>query len=200
MSVTIPNSPIHGEAIITYPYGVSDSGYSCGWHTGVDIVPHGSTENLPLLYSCVNGTVVRVNNTPNNALGVNVQIKDDNGYYWRYCHMTVGSVQVRAGQRVTTGNVIGRMGSTGNVTGRHLHLECSTTISWQCSTFVNPCKRLGIPNVDNTIIYFDGEVPPPSPSPDDPDDPEPEPSPDEKISKSAKKWIFSKCKKFRIKY
>ena len=44
-----------------------------------------------------------------------------------------------------------------------MHLECSTTQNWQCSTFVNPCNILGIPNVDNTIIKYDGSVTPPEP-------------------------------------
>ena len=44
-----------------------------------------------------------------------------------------------------------------------MHLECSTTQAWQCSTFVNPCNILGIPNVDNTIIEYDGSVDPPDP-------------------------------------
>ena len=48
--VTINNSPVHSDSIITYPYGVADSGYSCGWHTGVDIAPYGTTENNPVLY------------------------------------------------------------------------------------------------------------------------------------------------------
>lgn len=50
MAVTISNSPVHSDIIITYPYGVTDSGYSCGWHTGVDFAPYGSTENNPWLY------------------------------------------------------------------------------------------------------------------------------------------------------
>lgn len=44
-----------------------------------------------------------------------------------------------------------------------MHLECSTTQAWQCSTFVNPCNILGIPNVDNTIIEYDGSIEPPEP-------------------------------------
>lgn len=77
--------------------------------------------------------------------------------------MVAGSLQVSVGQEVTLNTPIGRMGATGNVTGRHLHLECSTTQSWQCETFLNPCTILGIPNVDNTIIHYDGSINPPEP-------------------------------------
>lgn len=182
MSVTINNSPVHSESMISYPYGVVDSGYSCGWHTGVDIVPHGSTENNPLLYPCVKGRIVA---TPtDNVLGVQVQILDENGFYWRYCHMMENSRMVQVGDLVDINTPLGRMGATGNVTGRHLHLECSTTQNWQCSTFVNPCEKIGIPNIDDTIIYYDGTIPP------------------QPIyhNKNIKKWIFAKSKKFLINY
>lgn len=188
MSVTIPNSPIHGEAMISYPYGISDSGYSCGWHTGVDIVPHGDTPNLPFLYSCVIGEVVAYSSS--GALGYHVTIKDLEGNFWRYCHMTAGSVRVEVGDRVTLNTIIGQMGSTGNVTGRHLHLEYSSTLAWNCNTFLNPCTKLGIPNVDNTIIYYDGSVDPPIP----PDPPVPP------TNKSKNRWLRSRCKKIIIKY
>ena len=41
-----------------------------------------------------------------------------------YCHQS--SMDVTAGQKVTTGQTIGRVGATGNVTGAHLHLEIHT--------------------------------------------------------------------------
>lgn len=163
--VTINNSPVHSDIIITYPYGVADSGYSCGWHTGIDFAPYGDTENNPIMYPVKDGKVVYVNLTTSPALGVQVQILDNEGHYWRYCHMVEGSVLVNVGDTVTTQTPIGRMGATGNVTGRHLHLECSTTQSWQCSTFLNPCDILGIPNVDNTIIHYDESIVPPEPIP-----------------------------------
>ena len=47
MSFVSNTIPIHAECMISYPYGVVDSRYSCGFHTGVDLVPHGSTENYP---------------------------------------------------------------------------------------------------------------------------------------------------------
>lgn len=163
--VTISNSPIHSDSIITYPYGVADSGYQCGYHTGADFAPYGATEANPLLYSCVNGTVVYTNTDTSQSLGVQAQILADNGTYFRYCHMVSGSLQVKVGDRVTTNSVIGRMGATGNVTGIHLHLEQSTSQAWICGNFLNPCEFLGIPNVDNTIVKFNGEVPPEPPTP-----------------------------------
>lgn len=163
--VTINNSPVHSDIIITYPYGEIDSGYSCGWHTGIDFAPYGNTENNPIMYPVKDGKVVYVNLTTTQYLGVQVQILDNEGHYWRYCHMVEGSVLVNVGDTVTTQTPLGRMGATGNVTGRHLHLECSTTQSWQCSTFLNPCDILGIPNVDNTIIHYDGSITPEPPEP-----------------------------------
>ena len=161
MSVTINNSPVHSEIMISYPYGEIDSGYSCGWHTGVDFVPHGSTVNNPTLYPVEDGEIVFVSNNPNQALGCQVQIKGTvSGKYWRYCHMVQNSILVSVGMNVTTSTPLGLMGDTGNVTGRHLHLELSTTQAWQCSSFENPCTFLGIPNIDNTVILYDGSVPP----------------------------------------
>ena len=96
--------------------------------------------------------------------------------------MVAGSLQVSVGDKVTYGTKIGRMGATGNVTGVHLHLEYSSTRAWQCSSFLNPCTALGIPNVDNTVIKYSGT------SPEPPDPPEP-PTPGEK-KKTKFKWVL----------
>lgn len=59
-TVIIPNSPVHSESVITYPYGIADPDYSCGYHTGLDFAPTGSTGTNPMLYSVVSGEVVQV--------------------------------------------------------------------------------------------------------------------------------------------
>ena len=156
MSVTISNSPFHDTSIITYPYGILDTGYSCGYHTGLDLVGLVNTD----IYSVSSGTVVQINTNPANSLGVFVVIQTTGGNYFRYCHMAENSVVVLLGQSVSTATKIGVMGATGNVTGAHLHLEYSSTLTWQCDTFMNPCDFLNIPNVDDTIIYYQPEPQP----------------------------------------
>lgn len=55
------------------------------------------------------------------AYGNLTKIQHPNGVQSWYAHQTSRSVKV--GDMVTAGQVIGRIGSTGNVTGPHLHLE-----------------------------------------------------------------------------
>lgn len=109
--ITINNSPVHSDSIITYPYGVADSGYSCGWHTGVDFAPYGTTENNPVLYPVKPGRVVYINTITTEELGVQAQILDNEGHYWRYCHMVAGSLQVSVGQEVDLSTPIRQNGS-----------------------------------------------------------------------------------------
>ena len=54
------------------------------------------------------------------AAGKAVTIKTKDGYSVLYGHMN--SMSVSAGDKVETGQKIGRGGSTGNSTGPHLHL------------------------------------------------------------------------------
>lgn len=63
MAVTISNSPVHSDSIITYPYGISDSGYLCDWHTGLDFAPYGTTGSNPDIYPVFSGEVVQITTT-----------------------------------------------------------------------------------------------------------------------------------------
>ena len=40
-----------------------------------------------------------------------------------YAHLQQGSVKVRAGQRVRRGQLLGRLGNSGNTNGAHLHFN-----------------------------------------------------------------------------
>lgn len=106
-TVQTNKSPMHITCTVGYPYGVEDSGYSCGYHTGCDFPASGTNESNPDLYSCVeDGTVVytykeATGNGGSPSLGNQVQIRDNStGYYYRYCHMLEGSISVNVGDNV----------------------------------------------------------------------------------------------------
>lgn len=96
-------------------------------HRGLDLV--GANYTLDDIVSYANGTVNMATNGYGNGQGegVNwaygnfVKIINDDGTVCLYAHMEYTSVKV--GQRVSKGQVIGRMGNSGNSFGAHLHWE-----------------------------------------------------------------------------
>ena len=178
--VTINNSPVHSDTILTAVYGETGPNWA-RFHTGTDFAPYGSTPSNPDLYSVCRGRVQQV--TYDGTLGNQIVIKDnDTNNYWRYCHMRDAST-LSVGAVVNTGTKVGVMGATGNVTGIHLHLEYATTLAWNYDTFLNPSDALGIPNVRGTIVHYNGSVPPIPPTPTE-----------EKKKKGWKWQIWHRCK------
>ncbi len=53
--------------------------------------------------------------------GIQSVVNHENGYKTRYAHMS--QIYVSVGQRVSKGEVIGMIGTTGFSTGTHLHFE-----------------------------------------------------------------------------
>lgn len=169
--VTISNSPVHSDTIITALYGETGHSWS-GIHTGSDFAPYGSTPASPDLFSVCSGVVVNIidyDPAIDQALGNQVVIQDNStGYYWRYCHMASPS-PLAIGQTVDTNTKVGVMGQTGNAFGIHLHLEYSSVSYWDTTRtkFFNPLIELGIPNERGTIVHFDGTTPPEPPEPEE---------------------------------
>ena len=103
-------------------------------HRGLDLV--GPNYTLDDIVSYANGTVNMATNGYGNGQGegVNwaygnfVKIINDDGTVCLYAHMEYTSVKV--GQRVSKGQVIGRMGNSGNSFGGHLHWEF-----WSCNDY-----------------------------------------------------------------
>lgn len=84
-------------------------------HTGVDI---GASSGSPI-YAAASGRVTQAGWV--GSYGLLVEIDHGNGYSTRYAHAS--SLNVSAGQSVSRGQLIARVGSTGNSTGSHLHYE-----------------------------------------------------------------------------
>ena len=63
----------------------------------------------------------------NETVGNHVIVKVADGVYVLYAHMDPGSVAVRVGDRVTRGQQLGLIGSSGNSTTPHLHFQILTT-------------------------------------------------------------------------
>jgi murein DD-endopeptidase MepM/ murein hydrolase activator NlpD len=95
-------------------------------HNGTDII--GMGKDPIYVHAIANGRVLktRKSDAPGGGFGYYVVIRhyiDGQFYTSLYAHLAANTFQVKAGQKVNAGDVIGKMGSTGMSTGRHLHLE-----------------------------------------------------------------------------
>ncbi|GAA4489902.1 M23 family metallopeptidase [Microbacterium panaciterrae] len=61
--------------------------------------------------------------TVENVDGNHVVLDLGSGVYAMYAHMISGSLTVKAGDKVTEGQVIGKLGNTGNANASHLHFQ-----------------------------------------------------------------------------
>ena len=61
--------------------------------------------------------------TPSTNLGNHVIIGLGDGRYALYAHLKTGSVRVHVGERVRRGQVLGKVGNSGNSTSPHLHFH-----------------------------------------------------------------------------
>lgn len=74
-----------------------------------------------------------------NGFGTGIAIKGDDGRIYQYAHMQAGSMPsyVYYGARINGGQLIGKVGTTGNSSGPHLHFGISYGNYWNASG-INP--------------------------------------------------------------
>ena len=92
--------------------------WKCGYHSGQDFMS-ANYGGDGVVYPVYAGQVLKVTNS--GAYGNCVQVKHSDGYISLYAHLR--SVYVKPGMPVDEQTALGAEGATGNVTGRHLHLE-----------------------------------------------------------------------------
>ena len=109
--------PVTGELDVSSPFGVRIDPFlgRAAMHTGVDL--RGDL-GAPV-HATANGIVQIAGR--DGGYGKMVEIDHGNGYSTRYGHLS--EIDVKVGQEVRLGQVVGRIGSTGRSTGPHLHYE-----------------------------------------------------------------------------
>lgn len=110
---------------------IVDYGITCGWmgyanHTGVDFSGAGIS-GKPILAAksgtVVTSTALKNSNGTYKSYGEYIVINHHDGTMTLYAHGAPGSRRVSEGQKVSQGQQIMSVGTTGNSTGYHLHFE-----------------------------------------------------------------------------
>lgn len=109
--LTVALSPPLKEGILTSKFGIRDNEV----HKGIDI----AAEEGEAIYSVLAGTVEIAEE--NSSYGKYVVITHGNSIKSLYAHCS--SLQVNKGDTVKVGQQIAKVGTTGDSTGPHLHLE-----------------------------------------------------------------------------
>lgn len=116
ISGTSFKNPLRNYYYVSSPFGWRVNPFDASkrsYHNGLDMAcPKGTP-----IYATAAGTVITAGYT--NVYGNYVIIKHTSGYKSLYGHMSV--INVSAGQYVDQGTIIGKVGSTGQSTGPHLH-------------------------------------------------------------------------------
>jgi peptidoglycan hydrolase-like protein with peptidoglycan-binding domain len=116
MRAPLPRCPIALawpiQAPINSPFGPRGTGF----HPGIDLpAPPGTPVG-----AAVAGRVIFAGYNP-SGYGNLVEVAHGGGVVSMYAHLS--TISVHAGQSVATGRRVGRVGSTGEATGPHLHFE-----------------------------------------------------------------------------
>jgi murein DD-endopeptidase MepM/ murein hydrolase activator NlpD len=130
--VTVPvRKPVMGEVDMSSPFGIRTDPFlgRPAMHTGIDL--RGETGEPA--HATASGRVTIAGRE--GGYGNMVEINHGNGLATRYGHLS--EIDVKVGQTVRIGEVIGKIGSTGRSTGPHLHYE--TRVDGEA---VNPQKFL----------------------------------------------------------
>lgn len=135
MANWITNLPVNGTFNVTAFFGQEGKYWKNG-HKGIDIVGDRT------LYSVCDGTV-KVVGWDEDGWGRYVSIEPTGFPRMRFilCHMVSDSVKVKVGQKVSRTTVIGTMGTTGNSSGVHVHVEMRID-----NVSTDPTPYLGLKN------------------------------------------------------
>lgn len=124
--------------VITSPFGWRDWSIGGGgeFHRGLDF---GNPYGTPI--KAIQGGKV-ITSEFHYSWGNHVVILHQDGKISLYAHQS--SIKVKVGDIVQTGQVIGAIGSTGDSTGPHLHLEIAKSNNLSQDNLIDPAVVLGV--------------------------------------------------------
>ena len=114
---------------ITTAYKKLGKMWSKGYHTGVDFSCKEGTE----IIAVADGKIEPAN--WGKSYGIQAVQKVEGGWVI-YAHLS--QLLVKAGDKVTKGQLIGKSGNTGNSSGPHLHFEMRNNIRWSAGQDIDP--------------------------------------------------------------
>lgn len=107
------------EGRISSGFGTVRPGISSTAHKGIDLVAARGTP----IHAPATGTVVVATTRYEQQPNYGTIIVIDHGGGWQSVYAHLDALDVAVGDRVGSGQVIGRVGSTGKATGPHVHVE-----------------------------------------------------------------------------
>lgn len=130
--IVAPIPGVVGEGNFMWPTSGGITQRYSWYHPAVDI----ANASNPQVVAAASGTVV-IAEWNGGGYGNFVVIDHGDGYQTLYAHLLNKSMVVKAGDKVTQGQKIGIMGSTGRSTGTHLHFEIKSG-----NVKINPLTKL----------------------------------------------------------
>lgn len=129
-------------------FGGFSTAYGQGGHQGIDIWRK-DAEPGQAIVACVDAVIIEQNVLSGNQ-GNSWVIEDANGAAYRYHHLQEFAPDLEVGSKLLRGDVIGKMGSTGNPTAPHLHFEVRP--EGPIGPAIDPVPLLGLPLAGVTVI------------------------------------------------
>lgn len=122
----IPNK--RASITLTSAMGFRSISISSGYHNGIDLsggVGENGKTSQHNYYAPIDCQVIYKGTTSSygNIIGIQFTLNDEYVYRMYFAHMTSMSDNIKQGTTIKQGTYLGRMGSTGNSTGNHLHWE-----------------------------------------------------------------------------
>jgi murein DD-endopeptidase MepM/ murein hydrolase activator NlpD len=134
VSFTVAASPLFGAPTYSGGYvfpvgggpGIVSAAHTHHDYPAVDIAaPAGSP-----LYALADGVILRSWSVPDPVCGIGLTMQAFDGQTWTYCHLSYLEPGIVAGVSVAAGAPVGLVGSTGDATGPHLHLQLQPPTQW----------------------------------------------------------------------